>query len=114
MSKFESLVAFEAALQESRELQEKFEAAKKRIAENKEAKTHTELLVKAAAEVGYTLIESELERALAQAQEVNEEELAKVAGGTGDTKSSDGEAVAGVTITFGTYGCVAGFAGKFA
>lgn len=81
MSKSENILTFKAALQESKELQEKFAAAKKRIAENQEAATGVELLVKAAAQVGYTLDADELARAIAQMQELSEEELAKVAGG---------------------------------
>ena len=49
MSKSENILAFEAALKENKELFEKFTAAKKRIAENKEAASDGELLVKAAA-----------------------------------------------------------------
>jgi predicted ribosomally synthesized peptide with nif11-like leader len=81
MSKSENMIAFELALKESKELREKFVAAQKRIAENKEASNDVELLVKAAAEVGHTLTVAEIERAIAQAQEINDEDLAKVAGG---------------------------------
>jgi predicted ribosomally synthesized peptide with nif11-like leader len=81
MSKSENMIAFELALKESKELREKFVAAQKRIAENKEASNDVELLVKAAAAVGYTLTVAEIERAIAQAQEINDEDLAKVAGG---------------------------------
>ncbi len=86
MSKSETLVAFEAALKESKELQEKFAAASQRIAENKEAESDGELLVKAAAEVGFTLTMEELERAFAQIQELNEEELGNVSGGASNTQ----------------------------
>ena len=115
MGKFENILTFEAALQGSKELQEKFASAKARIAESGEAASDAELLVKAAAEVGYTLTVEELERAIAQAQEVNEEELAKVAGGIGDGANPDAVVMAGVVmtggdfITFGSYGCSAGF-----
>ena len=81
MSKSENIKAFEAALKESKELQEKFETAKKRIAENKDAASDSEMLVKAAAEVGYTISVAEVERAFAQNQELSDEELDKVAGG---------------------------------
>ena len=37
MSKSENILAFEAALKESKELQEKFEVSRKRIIDNKEA-----------------------------------------------------------------------------
>ena len=82
MSKSENLLAFEAALKESRELQEAFETAKKRIAENKEAASDSEMLAKAAAEVGYTLSVAEIDRVLAEAQEISDEDLETVSGGT--------------------------------
>ena len=81
MSKSENILAFEAALKENKELREKYEAAQKRIIENKEAESDGEVLVKAAAEVGFTLTLEELERAMAQYQELNDEELEDVAGG---------------------------------
>ena len=81
MSKSENILAFEAALQGSKELQEKFVAAQKRIFENKEAEGHAEVVVKAAAEVGFTLTVAEVERTIAEAQELSEEELGNVAGG---------------------------------
>ena len=81
MSKSENIKALEAALQESKELQENFETAAKRIMENKEASCDGELLVKAAAEVGYTLNVAELERAFAQIQELSDEELGQISGG---------------------------------
>ena len=80
-SKSENMIAFELALKERKELREKFVAAQKRIAENKEASNDVELLVKAAAEVGYTLTVVEIERAIAEAQEISDEDMAKVAGG---------------------------------
>ena len=81
MSKSENILAFEAALKESKELLEKYNAAKKRIIENKEAANDDEVLVKAAAEIGYTLSIAELERVSAEAEELNDDDLAIVAGG---------------------------------
>ena len=81
MDNFENIKAFEAALKENKELQETFKAAKKRIAENKEAASDAELLVKAAAEVGFVLTVAEIDRAMAEAQELNDEELEIVSGG---------------------------------
>ena len=92
MSQFENIVAFEAALKESKELQEKFEAAKKRIVENKEAANDVEMVVKAAAEVGFTLTVAETERSIVAAQEINDEELANVSGGS-DYGSENGGCV---------------------
>ena len=78
------MLAFEAALKENKELQDKFAAAKKRIVENKEAEDNAEALVKAAAEIGFTLTVAEVERAIAEAQELSDEDLAKVAGGSSE------------------------------
>ena len=83
MSKSEKFLAFEAALKESKELQEKFEVAKKRIADNKEASCDGELIIKSAAEIGFTLTMEEMERAVAQMQELSDEELKQVVGGRG-------------------------------
>ena len=83
MNKSENILAFEAALKENKELFEKFTAAKKRITENKEASGNSEMLVKAAAEIGFTLTMEELERAFAQNQELSDEELDQVSGGQG-------------------------------
>ena len=82
MSKSENILAFEAALKENKDLREQYEAALKRIAENKEAASDGEVLAKAAAEVGFTLTMAELERAMAQAQKLDDEDLAQVSGGT--------------------------------
>ena len=81
MSNSENLLAFENALKESKELQKAFETAKKRIVENKEADGDSEMLVKAAAEIGFTLTVAEVERVIAETQELSDEDLAKVAGG---------------------------------
>ena len=83
MSKSENILAFEAALKENKELQKKFVAAQKRIIENKEAESDGELLVKVAAEIGFTLSVAEIERSMAQNQELSDEELDNVAGGAG-------------------------------
>jgi predicted ribosomally synthesized peptide with nif11-like leader len=57
--------------------------------ENKEASSDGEVLVKAAAEVGFTLTMEELERFFAQSQELCDEDLDKVAGGAA-AKNDDG------------------------
>lgn len=87
MGKSENILAFEAAMKGNKELQEKFAAAQKRIVESKEAKSDGEILVKAAAEVGFTLTVEDFERALAGSQEVSDEELDMVSGGA--ASSSD-------------------------
>ena len=81
MSKNENVAAFENALKENKELLESFELARKRIAENNEATSRAELLVKAAAEIGYALNIADVERAMAESEELSEDELANVAGG---------------------------------
>ena len=81
MSNSENIKAFETALKESKELQAKFAAAQKRIVENKEASSDGEVLVKAAAAIGFTLSMAELERCFAQSEELSDEDLDKVAGG---------------------------------
>lgn len=81
MSKSKNLEAFEAALKESRELQEKFAVAQKRIFENNEVNGNAEAVVKAASEIGFTLTVAEVERSIAEMQELNEEDLEKIAGG---------------------------------
>lgn len=80
MSKSENILAFEAALTENTELKAKYDAALKRIVENKEAANDGEALVKAAAEVGFTLTMAELERSMAQNQALSDEDLSQVAG----------------------------------
>lgn len=85
MRKSENMLAFEAAMKESKELRDKYVAAQKRIIENKEAGSDGEMLVKAAAEVGFVLTMEELERAIAQAQELSDEELVAVSGGAGNS-----------------------------
>ena len=80
MSKSGSVLAFEAALTENKELKAKYDAALKRIIENREAANDGEALVKASAEAGFTLTMPELERSMAQKQELSDEDLARVAG----------------------------------
>ena len=81
MSKSENILAFEAAMKENKELHEKYEAALKRIVENREAANDGEALVKAAAEVGFTVTMAELERSVAQNQELSDDDLEMVSGG---------------------------------
>ena len=83
MSKSKNVLAFEAALKENEELREKFVAAQQRIAEENEDVGDGEILVRSAAEVGFTLTMEELERAMAQSQELDDDELERVSGGVG-------------------------------
>ena len=81
MNKTEKVIAFEAALKGDKELREKFLAAQKSIAENNELDP-VDILLKATAEVGYPLTAAEVECMMAQTEEISDEELAKVAGGS--------------------------------
>lgn len=71
----------EEALRNDTELQKKFEETRKRIAESGEAKNDGEVMVKAAAELGFSITIEDLERAKAAAEELNEDALDMVAGG---------------------------------
>ena len=85
MSKSENVKAFEAALKDNKDLQEKYEAALKRIVENKEATGDGETLAKAAAEVGFSLTMADLERKQAENEELSDDDLEMVSGGA-DTR----------------------------
>ena len=80
MSKSEELLRLERDLNEQPELREKLNAECKRIAEAGEAKSDGEVLVKAAAALGYTVSQEELERAAAAAQELDPDEMNAAAG----------------------------------
>ena len=88
MSKSEELLRLERDLNEQPELKEKLNAECKRIAEAKEAQNDGEVMVKAAAALGYTITQEELERLTAAAQELDPDELMNAAGGW-DTLPSD-------------------------
>ena len=83
------LTRMEDALRSDEELRKKLEEACKTIAESGEAKNDGEVMVKAAAELGFSITIEELERAFASAEELSEEELNNVAGGFDDCSSSD-------------------------
>ena len=71
----------EEALRNDTELQKKLEETRKRIAESGEAKNDGEVMVKAAAELGFSITIEDLERAKAAAEELCDDELNNVAGG---------------------------------
>ncbi|MGN0693044.1 MAG: hypothetical protein ACI4K7_11900 [Oscillospiraceae bacterium] len=71
----------EEALRNDEELRKKLDEACKRIAESGEAKSDGEVMVKAAAELGFSITIEALERAKAAAEELNEDALDMVAGG---------------------------------
>ena len=72
----------EEALRSDEELSKKLEEAIKRIAESGKAKNDGEVMVKAAAELGFSITMEDLERAKAASEELSDDELDNVAGGT--------------------------------
>ena len=81
MGKSEEMLRMERDMNEQPELREKLEAECKRIAEAGEAQNDGEIMVKAAAALGYTVTLEELERSLAEAEKLDDDELDDVAGG---------------------------------
>ncbi|MBR3019074.1 MAG: hypothetical protein IKH57_18685 [Clostridia bacterium] len=80
MGKSEEMLRLERDLDEQPEMREKLEAEIKRIAETKEAECDGEAMVKAAAALGYTITLEELERAAADLEKLDDDEL-ETAGG---------------------------------
>ena len=81
MKKSEEILRMERDMNENPELLEKLKAEVRRIAEAGEAECDGEALLKAAAELGYTITLDEQDRAAAELEAVDDEELEKVAGG---------------------------------
>ena len=81
MGKSDNMIKFEEALNNDPEKQKAYEAALKRIAEEKSAKSDCEAIQMAVKEMGYDISIGELERAFADKQEMADDELDKVAGG---------------------------------
>ena len=81
MSETPEVAKFKADMSASKELREKFDAAAKRIADEGGAESDGELFEKAAAELGYQITTTELERLAAEQEELDSEELEQVAGG---------------------------------
>ena len=77
----ENLKKLENALRENKELAEKFEAELKRIAREKDAANDGEAYAKAAQAVGFDITVADLEKASAETQELDVEEMEKGAGG---------------------------------
>ena len=80
MGKSEELLRLERDLNGQPELREKLDAEIKRIAETGEAECDGEAMVKAAAALGYTITLEELERAAADLEKLDDDEL-EAAGG---------------------------------
>ena len=81
MGKSEELLRLERALNEHPELREKLDAEVKRIAEAGEAVCDGDVLVKAAASLGYTITMEELERSAASLEKLDDDELEASGGG---------------------------------
>ena len=77
----ENVRKFEKALREDEELWARFAAEFKRIAEEKSAGNDGEAYVKAAKTLGFEFSLAEVEKASAEAQELDPEEMGKAAGG---------------------------------
>ena len=77
----ENVREFEKALREREELRKKFEAEFKRIAEEKSAESDAEAIAKAAQALGYDTTVADIEKAQAEIQELDPEEMGKAAGG---------------------------------
>ena len=78
----ENVKKLEKALQEDKELAAKFEEELQRIAQEKDAANDGEAIVKAAKAVGFEITVADLEKASAETQEIDPEELEKSAGGS--------------------------------
>ena len=86
----ENVRKFEKALREDEELRARFAAEFKRIAEEKSAGSDAEAYVKAAKALGFEFSLSEVEKASAETQELDPEEMGKATGGVdGDGKQDD-------------------------
>lgn len=76
---------FKEAMEANPELAAKYFDAQKALADGKTVSSKAELIVKAAAEVGYEISAEEAERAIATTQQLSEEELANVSGGANES-----------------------------
>ncbi len=81
MAKSDNIIKFEDALKNDELKRKTFDDAYKKILAEKSAGSNGEALVKAAKEIGFDISIEELERSYAEKQEMNDEELDKVAGG---------------------------------
>ena len=89
MEKSPEMLRLEKDLNASEELREKLNLEIERIAKSGEAKCDGEVMVKAAAALGYQLSISELEQAQAEMQELDLEEMDAVAGGFDENRQGE-------------------------
>ena len=82
MENREELKLFLADIQADRELYRKLEEIGRRMAEAGSDESNNELVAKAAAELGYSITAAELERAEAAAEELDDDQLEEVSGGS--------------------------------
>ncbi|MBR2822194.1 MAG: Nif11-like leader peptide family RiPP precursor [Clostridia bacterium] len=80
----ENLKKFEEAMKESKALAEKFRVEFKRLITEKIASSDGEAVIKAAKDLGFEVTLADLEKAQAEAQNLDQEELNAVAGGGDD------------------------------
>ena len=90
MSNLNELKRFENDLKANKELRKKLDEAVKRIAAEGLAQSDGEVMAAAAKELGYDVSVAALEQAKAEAETLDPEELAAVAGGFGDKEDGDG------------------------
>ena len=79
--KSEEIIRFEEALNADENVRNEFEAAFKKITDEDGAQSEVEAMAKAASELGFEISIDEIERVFAEMQELDEDELANVAGG---------------------------------
>ena len=78
----ENVKKFERTLRENRELAHTFTEELRRITEEKSAKSDTEAIVKAANALGFDFTLADMEKAQAETQEIDPDELGQTAGGS--------------------------------
>ena len=81
MGNSDNLLKFQEALKNDPEKKKKYDEIIKRIVEEKSAENDGEAIVKAAGELGFDVSQEEVEHALFEKQEVEDDELDRVAGG---------------------------------
>ena len=93
MDKMSEMKRLEADLEASEELRAKLQETARKIADSGEATSDGDALAKAAAELGYEISVGDIEKIVAEAQELDDEELAAITGGNlinGDVTLLDG------------------------
>ena len=89
MSKSEELLRLENDIAAQPELKEKLEAEMRRLAEEKAVSSDGEAMAKAAEALGYAVTAEELERAAAEMESLDDDELEDMGGGKWDPLMPD-------------------------